>query len=431
MPTPQRPPAQEPPTPPAQPFLRQTALPQAPQGAPTAGPSAALTPPAQPYRRPDQPPFENSAQFVPPALAENQFAMGDTEARRAIRWVQWLEAQGARRRSDEVMRARPTNSLDALLNATQQTPQPGATPPAPPPWPFGRPMPLPVTSLPTSGPMVEPPAAQPEEETAPLTGSLPPPTAEELRQMFAQLEPAAQANDIVDADVVEASSAPFAPAEPDLPNDIAAPPPADSDWPEALADAFEWPSQPGAASSPGAQFDRYAASNGHAAPDLTLEALEGAHSADGYQQFTLEPGALAAFTGDGHGADAPASEASRALDEFFQGPEEPPLAPVAEEPPAAPPTIAPTDYPARLDAARTLREAGSLDDALVEYRALLKNAPDLLPDVLGDIEAALDEHPEHPELHSLLSDARIRQGDYMAALESLNRSVSLTQPGDE
>ena len=31
----------------------------------------------------------------------------------------------------------------------------------------------------------------------------------------------------------------------------------------------------------------------------------------------------------------------------------------------------------------------------------------------------------------LLGDARIRQGDYMAALESLNRSVSLTQPGDE
>lgn len=430
----------------ATPFMRPTAAPQPPQVNATGAPPPAFAPTAQPPQPPqppqqqngraDQPPFDASAQFVPPALAENQFAMGDTEARRAIRWVQWLQAQGARRRSEELMRSRPTGSLDALFSPTQQTPAAGSAPNMPPPWPFGRSTQLPVTSLPTTGPVAaQPPPDAPPPATAPLTGTLPPPKPEELRQMFAQLEPAAQASDIVDADVVEAHSAPLVPmtpaTTPAMPEESDAPQAADTNWPEALADAFEWPSQPGAASSPGARFDTYAASNGHAAPDLTLEALEGAHSADGYQQFTLEPGALAAFTGDGHGADVPASEASRALDEFFQGPEEPPLAPVAEEPPAAPPAIAPTDYPARLDAARTLREAGSLDDALVEYRALLKNAPDLLPDVLGDIEAALDEHPEHPELHSLLSDARIRQGDYMAALESLNRSVSLTQPGDE
>lgn len=258
--------------------------------------------------------------------------------------------------------------------------------------------------------------------------------------MFAELEQPAPPSQPLASPALSADAPPEPAGEParadyagfasgfaDAPKETAAEtsPAAQADWPEALADAFEWPSQPGA-SSPG--------TSAQATPDVTLEALEGAHSAAGYQQFTLEPGALAAFTGQ---PDAePAGEKARALDEFFQGPEEPPLppAPPAEpEPPAAPerPAISPTDYPARLEAARALREAGSLDEALVEYQAVLKNAPDLLPDALSDLEAALDEQPEHPELHRLLGDARIRQGDYLAALESLNRSVSLNQSNDE
>lgn len=264
--------------------------------------------------------------------------------------------------------------------------------------------------------------------------------------MFAQLAPAAPASDSAEAGIgaplfdaptfdAPVQRAPTTPQMPDLPAgpaEATQPPEAEATWPEALADAFEWPSQPGAA-SPETHAGAHAANSGSAAPDLTLEALEGAHNAEGYQQFDLEPGSLAAFVGDAQGSGAGASEAARALDEFFQEPEQPPLPPVEPEAPTpeAQPAIAPTDYPARLAAARSLREAGSLDEALVEYRALLKNAPDLLPDVLSDLEASLDEQPEHPELHRLLGDARIRQGDYMAALESLNRSVSLTQPGDE
>lgn len=206
-------------------------------------------------------------------------------------------------------------------------------------------------------------------------------------------------------------------------------PGAQADWPAALADAFEWPSQPGASAAGAASRSDTA--------DITLEALEGAHSAEGYQPITLEPGKLAAFSGQP--SAEPAGEKARALDDFFQAPEQPPLPPTppAEpEPPAEPteperPAISPTDYPARLEQARALREAGSLDEALVEYQALLKNAPDLLPDVLSDLQASLDEQPEHPELHRLLGDARIRQGDYMAALESLNRSVSLNQNTDD
>lgn len=254
--------------------------------------------------------------------------------------------------------------------------------------------------------------------------------------MFAELEPASPATDTTRApfDSVLFQDTPIpAPMTPPVTQEPSAP--HDSDWPEALADAFEWPSEPGAASPSAQAHGRHAGAQSSAAPDLTLEALEGVHSAAGFEQITLEPGALAAFTGAGPNEEvAPASEKARALEEFFQGPEEPPLPPVEDIPaPAtpAPPAISPTDYPARLAAAREMRENGSLDDALVEYRALLKNAPDLLPDVLSDLEASLDEQPEHPELHRLLGDARIRQGDYMAALESLNRSVSLTQNDEE
>lgn len=437
--------------------------------APPTGPQGAVAPPPPPMPAPQsgqlggqlggqvgQAPFEGSAQFVPPAIAESQFALGDTETRRAIRFVQWLQAQGARMRSDEPQRARPTGSLDALFGGARPNAPAGGAAGAPPPYPFGgRATQLPVTSLPSTGPTgstsaagssapfsdASAPPARVSQTGAPLppsgapssprsgppsgalggpSGPLPPPNPDDLRQMFAQLEePGAQSSEhAFEWEPPQASGA--APDEPQ------------GAWPEALAEAFEWPSQPGA-SSPGVSSpSAYHAMTSQPRPDLTLEALEGAHSASGFQSFTLEPGALSAFA-DERG-DAHEGEKARALDEFFQEPEQPPLAPaepLAAPEPAAQPAISPTDYPARLEAARSLREQGSLDDALVEYGALLRNAPDLLPDVMSDLEASLDEQPEHPELHRLLSDARIRQGDYMAALESLNRSVSLTQPSDE
>lgn len=267
---------------------------------------------------------------------------------------------------------------------------------------------------------------------AQLEPATPASQSDDLRAMFAQLEPANQADVAASEVAIPAPITPITPiTPPEFSQESAAPHGTEADWPEALADAFEWPSEPGA-SPERAQASSHGAMNGYVGPDVTLEALEGAHSAEGYQQFTLEPGALAAFAGAHPGETEPAGETARALDEFFQGPEEPQPAPLEEAPaPPARPTISPTDYPARLAAARSMREGGALDDALVEYRALLKNAPDLLPDVLSDLQASLDEQPEHPELHRLLGDARIRQGDYMAALESLNRSVSLTQTNDE
>jgi tetratricopeptide (TPR) repeat protein len=85
------------------------------------------------------------------------------------------------------------------------------------------------------------------------------------------------------------------------------------------------------------------------------------------------------------------------------------------------------DYRARLEQAREWREMGRLDEAFSAYRVLLKLAPDLLPDVAAEIEEALRIAPTHPEARRLLGDVKLKQGDYMSALEAYNRAVELAQ----
>jgi tetratricopeptide (TPR) repeat protein len=175
-------------------------------------------------------------------------------------------------------------------------------------------------------------------------------------------------------------------------------------------------------------------------PDATIEQIDRQGAEDGFTPFTIAPGALAALAGEdppsyeeeGDGAwpetRPPQDETESAAS--YEEParyEEPELAlPMASQPTGP----GPRDYTARLAQARGHRDSGALDDAIVEYRTVVRNAPELLPDVLADVESCLAERPEHPELHRLLGDARIRQGDYLGALESYNRAVALTQSLD-
>jgi tetratricopeptide (TPR) repeat protein len=104
--------------------------------------------------------------------------------------------------------------------------------------------------------------------------------------------------------------------------------------------------------------------------------------------------------------------------------------PAASNAPMGVPVVSgpdPRDYPARLTRARERRDGGQLDEALNEYRAIIKNAPDLLPDVLNDLYASLAELPDHPNLHSVLGDALVCQGEYEKALESYNKAMELAQ----
>lgn len=215
---------------------------------------------------------------------------------------------------------------------------------------------------------------------------------------------------------------------------------------------------------------------------LTLEALERGFTSSGFQSFELHPGGLASIV-EASGDAASASESQPepvALDAFAAAPADAPDAgdwpasarpneataspnvaspadmpeeqatgPLGNvmpsshsddsgafmrettEPPVASrpdePAVAPDDYAGRLALARQRRGDGRMDDALEEYRVILKNSPDLLADVMDDLRDSLAEQPDHPEVHRLLGDAHIRQGDYLSALESYNRAVALTQ----
>jgi tetratricopeptide (TPR) repeat protein len=136
-----------------------------------------------------------------------------------------------------------------------------------------------------------------------------------------------------------------------------------------------------------------------------LETLEAELASSGFQRMEAGQGMLASI--------AAGEAAARALG----------LDPNA---PSANPADS-GDYPARLEQAREWREMGRLDEAFSTYRVLLKMAPDLLPDVAAEIEEALRIAPDHPEARRLLGDVKLKQGDYMSALEAYNRAVELAQ----
>jgi tetratricopeptide (TPR) repeat protein len=136
-----------------------------------------------------------------------------------------------------------------------------------------------------------------------------------------------------------------------------------------------------------------------------LEALEAQLASSGFQQMEVGQGMLASI--------AAGEAAARAL---------------GVDPNAAPANPADGgDYSERLEQARALREEGRLDEAFSTYRVLLKMSPDLLPAVAAEIDEALRVAPDHPEARRLLGDVKLKQGDYMGALEAYNRAVELAR----
>ncbi|WIG57730.1 MAG: hypothetical protein OJF49_000475 [Ktedonobacterales bacterium] len=301
---------------------------------PAAAPEPVVPPaPAQSTPEPADM-FARSGVIVPPALREQATGLDETEARAAINWIQWLQAQGAR--------------------------------------PHGA----------TAGPAPQGGGAIAPRQTMPIrpTGPLPPATTttEALRAMFATLGPETSVNRVVASNATPAA--------------------------RDEADEARQPSV------------------------TTLEALEQGFLRSGFQAFEMRPGELATFAIQPE-ADAETSPESQPLTSDGAAAD---AAAVALEPetPAEPDIQAPPDYPARLDLARQRRDEGKLPDALTEYRLILKNAPELLAEVVSELEASLEQAPEQSEIHRLLGDARLRQGDYLSAIESYNRAVALSQSGE-
>lgn len=163
--------------------------------------------------------------------------------------------------------------------------------------------------------------------------------------------------------------------------------------------------------------------SGSNADAVTLEALQRDFTASGFLPVEPQPGLLAAMSAGDSSIISPVPSSSSSS---ITSARIPSLGPKRVE---LPESIA-EDMPGRLRLARTWRQEGRLDDALAEYRALIKQAPDLLPQLLDELHECLKQSPENPEVHRLLGDARIQQGDYLGALEAYNRAVALTHPDE-
>lgn len=348
--------------------------------------------------RPRTDTFSHSAVVVPPVLREQGGSFDDTEARVALNWIHWLQAQGARPRD-----GRPARPGTGPLTG------PIATPPSPSRQPQAN-QPMPWSGQ--TGPLVMPPVQ---------TGPLPPPTPEALRQMFAELAPETASRRVVESDLATpADTVESAPAQ--AWSDTRA---SEAGWtmsaelPDSMRDLDE--------PTPASSLD----DTGAVDQSPTLEALEQGFAASGFSSIELRPGELAALAGR-----SPASALNDARVDVFSEP----LAsgapswrePVVELDPEPEPEplddlLEPGDYAGRLERARGRRTQGQLEDALGEYRVILKNAPDLLSEVVSELQESMIAAPDNPEIHRLLGDARIREGDYLSALESYNRAVALTQ----
>lgn len=95
----------------------------------------------------------------------------------------------------------------------------------------------------------------------------------------------------------------------------------------------------------------------------------------------------------------------------------------------APDAVPAASPQARLAAARDLRSAGRLGEALGEYRLLVKQTTDELPEVIRDLRDTAIVAPQEPEVYRLLGDAYMRLGQYEAALDAYNQAAARQTEG--
>ncbi len=71
--------------------------------------------------------------------------------------------------------------------------------------------------------------------------------------------------------------------------------------------------------------------------------------------------------------------------------------------------------------------AGSYDDAMQEYRVIIRNAPELLGEVVSNMRALLKLAPKYSAGYRVLGDAYMRQGEYIQAMEAYNKALTMTK----
>src|SRR6266487_993041 len=74
-----------------------------------------------------------------------------------------------------------------------------------------------------------------------------------------------------------------------------------------------------------------------------------------------------------------------------------------------------------------LQLAGAYDDAMAEYRIIIRNAPELLSEVISNVRALLKLSPRYSAGFRVLGDAYMRQGEYLQAMEAYNKALTIAK----
>jgi hypothetical protein len=70
---------------------------------------------------------------------------------------------------------------------------------------------------------------------------------------------------------------------------------------------------------------------------------------------------------------------------------------------------------------------GDYDEAMQEYRVIIKSAPELLDDVVSNVRALLKLAPNYSAGYRVLGDAYMRQGEYLQAMEAYNKALTMAK----
>lgn len=71
--------------------------------------------------------------------------------------------------------------------------------------------------------------------------------------------------------------------------------------------------------------------------------------------------------------------------------------------------------------------SGAYDEAMNDYRVIIRNAPELLDEVISNMRALLKFHPRFSPGYRVLGDAYMRKGEYLQAMESYNKALTMAK----
>ena len=70
---------------------------------------------------------------------------------------------------------------------------------------------------------------------------------------------------------------------------------------------------------------------------------------------------------------------------------------------------------------------GDYDNAMQEYRIIIRNTPELLGEVVSNLRALLKLAPKYSAGYRVLGDAYMRQGEYLQAMEAYNKALTMAK----